>query len=399
MRQLPLGPTVSVYLFTLLLFGCLCGSGDDTEEILADANKWISALDEDILASGLLTNAPGYVKSASRECKRLQDEQRDACIAKIREVVVRRGTEAASSLAAQAEMGDPPAPLAGKTLLRVIQTAEKEQLGEFASLEKTAQDAFQSVMLKHIEQALAEWDTKEARKMMEDLQETAPTTHRIVMTKLRQDIAEVEKKLPYRRVRQAIEQEDLDLAESLLYKLPDESDQQEQKKASLQKELNAARSTAVAGHPSGLKETRGSTRGKVAPKSRQSRSKTKGRNTVPGDQVSLTNFNQTNAEKYEKECSQGDLGRCAQLSNLLMQGTGVPQDQNRAVSLARKSCAGKNPHGCTLLGTAYLKGTGVTKDKTKGIGHLRAACLAGHRYGCTSGCLAGDTISCNALNK
>lgn len=52
---------------------------------------------------------------------------------------------------------------------------------------------------------------------------------------------------------------------------------------------------------------------------------------------------------FQKACEGGHMAGCANLAGMLWSADGGPQDRTRAVSYARKACAGESRFGCDLL--------------------------------------------------
>ena len=57
-------------------------------------------------------------------------------------------------------------------------------------------------------------------------------------------------------------------------------------------------------------------------------------------------YDQEDAERYRQMCDAGRVAACADLGGMYESGRGVPQDQQQARELYRRSCDGGNAVGC-----------------------------------------------------
>ncbi|MCG3769875.1 MAG: putative beta-lactamase HcpC [Nitrosomonadaceae bacterium] len=87
-------------------------------------------------------------------------------------------------------------------------------------------------------------------------------------------------------------------------------------------------------------------------------------------------------QELTTQCQKGEAAACFNLGYMYGNGTGVTQDDFKAVELYRKACDGQNATGCSNLGTMYAAGTGVTQDDFKAVELYRKACDGKYGSGC-----------------
>ncbi|MBK6808750.1 MAG: sel1 repeat family protein [Sandaracinaceae bacterium] len=84
---------------------------------------------------------------------------------------------------------------------------------------------------------------------------------------------------------------------------------------------------------------------------------------------------------WARGCELGDA-RCCAYGELLRAGTGVAQDQARAVSFFRRGCDGGAAVGCVNLGSALRLGRGVEMDLPASAASYHRACELHDAVGC-----------------
>jgi TPR repeat protein len=99
--------------------------------------------------------------------------------------------------------------------------------------------------------------------------------------------------------------------------------------------------------------------------------------------------------EWQEGCTAGDLDKCANLGESYLKGSGVAQDQTKAITVFRDACNRGGAHACLLIGDAYASGNGVTKDLTRANEFLGKACEEGEEEGCVRACDAlNDAVRC-----
>jgi TPR repeat protein len=89
--------------------------------------------------------------------------------------------------------------------------------------------------------------------------------------------------------------------------------------------------------------------------------------------------------KVQGACDDSDdLRACTCLGEILSNGVGVPDDNERAVRLYKKACDGDEMAACFNLGVLYKIGRGVPKQPEKALSLFQSACDAGFPWGCSS---------------
>jgi hypothetical protein len=81
-------------------------------------------------------------------------------------------------------------------------------------------------------------------------------------------------------------------------------------------------------------------------------------------------------EPRASACDAGDLARCAELGQKLLD-TGGREEVTRAVPLLDRSCKGRIASACNALGHAYRRGVDVERDHEKSLAYFRTGCEAG----------------------
>ncbi len=87
---------------------------------------------------------------------------------------------------------------------------------------------------------------------------------------------------------------------------------------------------------------------------------------------------------FKKACDGGDTKGCVKLGFMYENGTGVKQDNFKAVELYKKACNAGNARGCFNLGLMYKDGIGVKQDNFKAVKLYKKACDGGDAIGCLS---------------
>ena len=86
--------------------------------------------------------------------------------------------------------------------------------------------------------------------------------------------------------------------------------------------------------------------------------------------------------RVTKQCQKGDAGGCTNLGYAYAKGTGVTQDDFKAVEFYRKACDGKNATGCNNLGVSYHTGDGVRQSVEDALRFYGQACDLKDKDGC-----------------
>lgn len=83
-------------------------------------------------------------------------------------------------------------------------------------------------------------------------------------------------------------------------------------------------------------------------------------------------------------CDGGDASSCSQLGGMYQQGTQVPKDYAKALTLLTRSCKGSFAWGCFNLGQLHRFGMGVKPDLPYAASLYETACEGGVPNGCAS---------------
>ncbi|MDT8338473.1 MAG: tetratricopeptide repeat protein [Sulfurimonas sp.] len=89
-------------------------------------------------------------------------------------------------------------------------------------------------------------------------------------------------------------------------------------------------------------------------------------------------------ELYTKACDGGEVVGCGNLGVMYSNGIGVKQDYFKAVELYTKACDGGIGDGCSVLGNMYRYGTGVKQNKKLALKYYGMACDMKDEFGCES---------------
>ncbi len=90
------------------------------------------------------------------------------------------------------------------------------------------------------------------------------------------------------------------------------------------------------------------------------------------------------ATLFRRGCDSGDVRGCTNLGWMYETGSGVEQDEGKAVALYRQGCDGGDALGCANLGVMYRDGRGVEQDDTAAVTLYRQGCDGGDALGCTN---------------
>jgi len=94
---------------------------------------------------------------------------------------------------------------------------------------------------------------------------------------------------------------------------------------------------------------------------------------------------QVTDEKFEtckKECREGNMHACANLSYLYRQELSIHANFKKAKELAERSCYSGVSFGCYNLGIIYEEGLGIRRDYRKAAEVFKKACEMGHPESC-----------------
>jgi TPR repeat protein len=86
----------------------------------------------------------------------------------------------------------------------------------------------------------------------------------------------------------------------------------------------------------------------------------------------------------EAKCATKDPRSCYALARILDDGTGVPRDIGRAVTLYQSACEGGVPEACSSLGALYAEGDGVMRDDAKAVELYQRSCNHGYARACVN---------------
>jgi hypothetical protein len=87
---------------------------------------------------------------------------------------------------------------------------------------------------------------------------------------------------------------------------------------------------------------------------------------------------------FTQTCDAGENAGCINLGDLYHEGKGVEKNDIRAVELFSKACDAGNSTGCTNLGNMYHFGSGVARDDSRALVLYTRACNAGDGQGCNN---------------
>ena len=84
---------------------------------------------------------------------------------------------------------------------------------------------------------------------------------------------------------------------------------------------------------------------------------------------------------YRQAAERGHYKALLDLAGLYVHGTGVPQDEGKALDLVEQALKLKGPHAYYLMGVMLEQGIGVKQDKAAALAYFRRAADLGNRYG------------------
>ena len=87
-------------------------------------------------------------------------------------------------------------------------------------------------------------------------------------------------------------------------------------------------------------------------------------------------------QELTTQCQKGEAAACFNLGYMYGNGTGVTQDDFKAVELYRKACDGKDGGGCWQLGWMYEQGNGVRQSVADALTFYGKACDLKQKLGC-----------------
>lgn len=88
------------------------------------------------------------------------------------------------------------------------------------------------------------------------------------------------------------------------------------------------------------------------------------------------------ASIWERACSAGGAGACANLALAYDDGEGVHRDRTRALTMSQDACERGASAGCVGAASLLSDGRAGPKDLTAGNGLLEQACSLNDLYGC-----------------
>ncbi len=91
-----------------------------------------------------------------------------------------------------------------------------------------------------------------------------------------------------------------------------------------------------------------------------------------------------NIHNLKSACDNGDMRACVNLGVQYRHGTGVPQDDRKALALYRRACGNGYKFACGYVGDMLYRGLGATQDKYRGEQLLRQGCKDGNQWTCTA---------------
>src|SRR5262249_39963034 len=84
---------------------------------------------------------------------------------------------------------------------------------------------------------------------------------------------------------------------------------------------------------------------------------------------------------WQKACTEGGVGACANLAMAYDDGEGVKRDRKRAYAMAREACDSGSAPGCVVVASMLSDGRGGTKDVAAGGEMMERACTMGDMVG------------------
>jgi TPR repeat protein len=88
------------------------------------------------------------------------------------------------------------------------------------------------------------------------------------------------------------------------------------------------------------------------------------------------------AELWQRTCSAGGVGACANLAMAFDDGEGVKKDRRKAFTLAREACDSGSAPACVVVASMLSDGRAGQKDLAAGAAMMERACTMTDLYAC-----------------